>query len=236
MFEFLFVQSQGLDIQEVRTDRYGRTDGRDGELLEEITLLDPNVASPFFLHLWRHAPVSRHVLLHPSLLSSVCPIIAPPPPSVQSGAGRGEAPREEGCSLWRKCSLSHSLSLSLFFSFSHVPPLFHFLIKILSLPYVQNHTHAHTNTHSVPSHGKTLIQLSFLSGTHEHTRTHLHPNTHTRCEAPCGGESRGGLCAMSHLPPPPLNSSLAPAKKGIREKMRSAAWFNVLFSTPICSS
>lgn len=105
--------------------------------------------------------------------------------------------------------------LSLYLSSSLTPmylPLLHFLIKILSLPYVQNHTHAHTNTHSVPSHGKTLIQLSFLSGTHEHTRTHLHPNTHTRCEAPCGGESRGGLCAMSHLPPPPLNSSLAPSQ------------------------
>lgn len=72
--------------------------------------------------------------------------------------------------------------------------------------------HMLIQTHTVPF-DKTLFQRALLLSQHTHTHT-------VRLSV---GVKSGDLCAMSHLlPPPPLNSSLAPAKKGIRENMRCA--------------
>lgn len=188
---------------------------------------------PFFPLLWRHVPVRRHVLLHLSLLSSVCPIIAPPPPSVQSGAGRGEALREEGCSLWRKCSLSHSLSLLLFLPC--IPHSYTFWLKYY-LCHTFKITHMLIPTRTVSCHMVKHWFICLFSQAHMSTRTHLHPNTHTLWGSLRGWISGGAsvLCPVFLLPFWTVVSPLQ--RKGLERKwdlLRDLMFFFLLQFVPV---
>lgn len=107
------VQLQGFKNEAVQMDRYRL---RDEELLEEIIPFDPTVASPFPVH-GNMSPTTVTSSIAPSF---ICLFFHRLATSICQGAWREEVLREEGCGLWRKSSLYHSLSLAL----SYIPHSF----------------------------------------------------------------------------------------------------------------